>query len=108
MGELSDKIAQEFLESDGFHLISLFLDSVLLFAYARTTGQYYNHTDYTVRAVRDVRHPDQKDLAILCLEAAGMICLDKKKKYIATDKGCSFLEEHYTGHDFWGVKIKHK
>ena len=78
-----------------------YLDMVLSFSYGRATHQHKSKDQFAMK----MEGLGGAGMAAWILSQSGYVDIQTDAIY-ATDKGIKFMEDHYSGQELFGVKIK--
>ena len=88
-------------DNERFQTVKDYLDMVLSYAYGRATNQHKSPNQFAMK----MEGLSGADTAAWILSQSGYV--DTKTEAIyATEKGIKFMEDHYSGQELFGVKIR--
>ena len=93
------------LDAERQQTVRDYLDMVLSFSYGRATNQQKSAHQFAMTSDNQ-NIMDVLDTAQKILHRNGYIKLGQDDIYVATERGIKFMEDHYSGQEICGVKIR--
>ena len=90
------------LDAERQQTVRDYLDMVLSFSYGRATNQQKSAHQFAMTSYNQ----NGFDTAQILLHRNGYIKLGQDDIYVATERGIKFMEDHYSGQEICGVKIR--